>query len=152
MQAAWRVWLFDSQKIPNSSISLIGISPFQAPTGTSTNATIPSLLLSPTVHTPEEAEENTRTWGSLQEPFSFSLSFRHLQFSRWLSAQPQHSCLLSSCSFLLLPPHLSEKAILELSGQFVTSGDLRRIPGSKPLFYTDRLPNACCSLKRGLFL
>lgn len=35
-----------------------------------------------------------------------------------------------------------------MSGQFLTSGNLRRIPGSEPPFYTDFLPTTHWSLKR----
>lgn len=115
IQAAWGDGLFDSQRIPNSSISLIGYGS-GITIGTSTNATVPSLLLSLTVHIQEDADENTRPAGSPQELFSGTFS----PIPMWLSAhKPHHGCPLFTCPCLPFPPHSSEKATLEVPGQFL---------------------------------
>lgn len=57
------------QRIPNSSVSLMGISPLGALIGTSTNAPASALLLSLTVHIQGDVEENAQPAAAPQSLF-----------------------------------------------------------------------------------
>lgn len=110
IQAAWGNGLFDSQRSPNLSISLNRLSPLEAPSRPPTDATVPSSLLSLTIRMLGEAEENTQLAGSLQDVLRKHFSHFH--------CSAQCSSLLRPLSppFLPLPPPLSQKAALDLSG------------------------------------